>query len=105
MSKIIRSIEVNESTQEVKLTFSGSGQVNLMEILILWEPDKRVEFESLVKGFEILGSYDGRGFTLGRKGGYHVTFARVSPGITRVGRMPYQFAQRYRGVSFPGTEA
>ena len=102
--KVIRSIEVNEFLGEVNLTLSDSEGVDLVETLILRNPDGAVNFHTLLKGFEVLGSYDGYGLTVGRKGDFHITFAYAAS-VPRAMLSSAGFAQKYRGVSFPGVEA
>ena len=102
--KVIESIEVNEWFGEVRLTLVSPEGGDITEILILRNPDRAVNFHTLLKGFEVLGSHDGCGFTVGRKGDFHITFAYAAS-IPSVMLSSVGFAQRYRGVSFPGIEA
>lgn len=74
--KGIETVSIDEAEQLITLTFLESGEGPKTESLILWNPDQVFEARRLERGFEILGSYDGKGLTLGN----HPAGTGLTPG-------------------------
>ena len=111
----IKNVEVNLVTQEVTLTFSSERKVSTVEKLTLRNPDREITYNLFAEGFEVLGSFDGKGLTLGNFSedtglnegdfpAFAITFGSADSDLWKA-ESPRELAKRYHRLRFPSSKS